>query len=861
MSASTTSLPIEEVLPALQEQLTTYDEVVLVAPPGAGKTTRVPLAILNSPWLQQQKILLVEPRRLATLSSAHFLAHSLGETCGNTVGYRMRLDTKSGPKTRLEVITHGVLLSILQSDPSLEGVGAVIFDEFHERSLDSDLSLAMCIQGRELLREELPLKLIVMSATMDAQSVSQLLGNAPIIVSEGRQFPVRTHHLGPAPNRYQLQDQLHEAIAQAMVNHSGSILVFLPGQGEIRQALEHLSPLSNPHVELLPLFGDLSMEQQRQAIAPTKPGHRKIVLATNIAETSLTIDGIECVIDAGLSRQMIYDTRTGLSRLTTVKVSRAAATQRAGRAGRLSAGSCYRLWSESEHQSLAPQATVEIKQADLSALCLQLYAFGCADTSDLKWLDPPPKGPFRKAQRLLLSLGALSATGSSDSTGETQFALTTHGQRLSQISLSPRLGHLLLVAQQHQQLTLGCHIAALLSEKDPLLKTHGQDHDLMHRLAWLKGQLDCHPTQHALRQRIRQQSKRLHQQMPPTAELRYNAVEQAPFTQAELVAVFIALAWPERIAQQTSTAKLYKLANGKRVSSQQSVNRDIWLAVASTIGFDTKQGNDQQRICLAVALPEKLFKGPLNELVTTQVGLTWQTEHERIVAFEKTAIGQLTLHQKRATKVNPQQRRQIICERLAQDNMELLNWTPELRLWQARVQLLHDSYTGSATNPWPDLSDTTLTATLSTWLGPYLERVNNKQDLKRLDLTSILSNLLPWPLPKQLQELAPSKFKVPSGNAHIIDYSHNPPVLAVKLQELFGMQKAPMIGYSTALQVHLLSPRGSVLQVTQDLAHFWQTSYTEVKKEMKGRYPKHPWPDDPTQALATAKTNRALRKS
>ena len=854
------SLPIDEVLPALQAQLTTYNQVVLVAPPGAGKTTRVPLALLKSPWLQHQKILLVEPRRLATLSSAHFLAQSLGETCGNTVGYRMRLDTKVGPKTRLEVITHGVLLRMLQSDPSLEGVGAVIFDEFHERSLDSDLSLAMCLQGRALLRDEHPLKLIVMSATLDAQSVSQLLDNAPVIVSQGRQFPVTTHHLGAAPSRYQLHDQLHEAVAQALANHSGSILVFLPGQGEIRQALSRLTDLSNTHIALLPLFGDLTIEQQQQAIAPSKPGHRKIVLATNIAETSLTIDGIECVIDAGLSRQMVYDTRTGLSRLTTVKVSRAAATQRAGRAGRLSAGSCYRLWSETEHQSLAPQTTVEIKQADLSALCLQLYAFGCADATELQWLDPPPQGPWKQAQRLLVSLGALTTKNNPDSTGAAQHRLTAHGQRLSQIPLSPRLGHLLLVAQQHQQLTLGCQIVALLSEKDPLLKTHNQDYDLMLRLAWLKGQLDCQPNQHGLRQRIRQQAQRLQQQMPPKAELPPCDSQKIEYTQAELVAIFVAQAWPERIAQQTNTAKSYKLANGKRVSSQQSVNRDMWLAVASTIGFDTKQGNDQQRICLAVALPEKLFSGPLKELIISAASLTWQPEHERLSAFQQTTIGELTLHQSRTTKIDPQQRINVICERLGQDNMALLNWTRELTLWRARVQLLHNSFSGSDTNPWPDLSDTMLTSTLTTWLGPYLDRVNNKQDLQRLDLPSILTNLLPWPLPNQLQELAPSRFKVPSGNTHTIDYSHNPPVLAVKLQELFGMQQAPTVGYSTALQVHLLSPNGSVLQVTQDLAHFWQTSYTEVKKEMKGRYPKHPWPDDPTQALATAKTNRALRK-
>lgn len=862
MTSSTASLPIDEVLPALLGHLVDSDQVVLIAAPGAGKTTRVPLALLNSPWLQQQKILLIEPRRLATLSSAHFLAQSLGESCGQTVGYRMRMDTKVGQQTRLEVMTHGVLLRMLQQDPSLEGVGAVIFDEFHERSLDSDLSLAMCLQGRDLLRDGLPLKLIVMSATLDTQSVSQLLGNAPIVVSEGRQYPVTNIHLGPAakPNQpNQLYDQLLEAISQALTNHSGSILVFLPGQGEIRQALQRLSQLPTK-VQVLPLFGDLTIDQQQAAIAPAQAGQRKIVLATNIAETSLTIDGIECVIDAGLTRQMVYDARTGLSRLSTVKVSRAAATQRAGRAGRLCAGTCYRLWSATEHQSLAPHATVEIKQADLSALCLQLYAFGCADPSELSWLDQPPQGPWLQAEELLVSLGALART-------EDQAAvLTVYGQRLSQIPLSPRLAHLLLVAQSYQNLTLGCQLAALLSEKDPLIQSHAQDHDLMLRLAWLDGKLSCHPTQQGLRQRIRQQAKKLHHRVPEfRSELGSDTCHiKAAFTPEELSAIFIAQAWPERIAQQTAQPKQYKLANGKRVNSQQNTNADPWLALASTIGFDTKQGNDQQRICLAVALPVKLFEGPLKHLVKRETGLIWQTQHERLHAYQQTRIGQLTVSQSRAKHIDPQARTQVICQRLGQDNMALLNWTAQARTWRARVQLLHNTYPNNAAkpdtmaNPWPDLSDTALIASLNSWLGPYLERANNQQDLQRLDVKKILSSLLAWPLPNELQKLAPARFKVPSGNDHAIDYSQNPPVLAVKLQELFGMQKAPMIGYSTALQVHLLSPAGQVLQVTQDLAHFWRSSYTEVKKEMKGRYPKHPWPDDPTQALATAKTKRRL---
>ena len=864
MPLAPTSLPIDEVLPTLCEELENHHEVVLIAPPGAGKTTRIPLAILEAPWLGQQKILLIEPRRIATLATAHFLAKSLQQTCGHTVGYRMRLDTKVSSHTRIEVITHGVLLRMLQQDPSLEGIGAVIFDEFHERSLDGDLSLAMCLQGRELLRDEEPLKLIIMSATMDAQSVSQLLDNAPIVVSQGRQFPVTTHQVCPAPSQGQIYNTLYDTVAQALTNHQGSLLVFLPGRGEIHRAQDQLTSLRSSQIELFALYGELPMEQQQLAINPAAKGKRKIVLATNIAETSLTIEGIECVIDLGLSRQMAYDTRTGLSRLKTVKVSRAQATQRAGRAGRLSAGTCYRLWSDTEQQSLAPHASVEIKQTDLTNLCLQLYAFGCSDPGDMRWMDPPPQGPWQKAEQLLVKLGGLQGLEGLEGLGGLApsvqgLVITPHGQRMSQLPLSPRLGHLLITAQRYNALPLGCQLVALLSEKDPLATRSDNDYDLMLRVNWLNSNQPTQPSLMSIRQRITKQAKRLFSQMPQdsTLPISHN------YSPSQLAAILVAHAWPERIAQQTSDPKQYKLANGKRVTCRQSSSGSPWLAVASTIGFERKTGDNAQRLCLAVELPSRLFSGPLKHLTQEQTDIFWHEHHDRLIAERHTQVGQLQVNTQRIAKVEPQARIDATCVYVAQLKLSPLNWDKDTLNWQAKVQLLHQSYPSSAgtPNPWPDVSPQRLTDTLSGWLGPFLDKTTHLKDLKRLNLKQILSNLLPWPLPSQLEQLAPARFTVPSGNAHTIDYSQHPPVLAVKLQELFGMQEAPSIGYGTALQVHLLSPGGHVLQVTQDLAHFWTTSYTEVKKEMKGRYPRHPWPDDPTQALATAKTNRALRKT
>ena len=479
-------------------------------------------------------------------------------------------------------------------------------------------------------------------------------------------------------------------------------------------------------------------------------------------------------------------------------------------------------------------------------------------------MDPPPQGPWQKAEQLLVKLGGLQGLEGLEGLGGLApsvqgLVITPHGQRMSQLPLSPRLGHLLITAQRYNALPLGCQLVALLSEKDPLATRSDNDYDLMLRVNWLNSNQPTQPSLMSIRQRITKQAKRLFSQMPQdsTLPISHN------YSPSQLAAILVAHAWPERIAQQTSDPKQYKLANGKRVTCRQSSSGSPWLAVASTIGFERKTGDNAQRLCLAVELPSRLFSGPLKHLTQEQTDIFWHEHHDRLIAERHTQVGQLQVNTQRIAKVEPQARIDATCVYVAQLKLSPLNWDKDTLNWQAKVQLLHQSYPSSAgtPNPWPDVSPQRLTDTLSGWLGPFLDKTTHLKDLKRLNLKQILSNLLPWPLPSQLEQLAPARFTVPSGNAHTIDYSQHPPVLAVKLQELFGMQEAPSIGYGTALQVHLLSPGGHVLQVTQDLAHFWTTSYTEVKKEMKGRYPRHPWPDDPTQALATAKTNRALHKT
>ncbi|WP_432696433.1 ATP-dependent helicase HrpB [Marinobacterium sp. YM272] len=838
------SLPIDSILPALVDALNGRNEVVLEAPPGAGKTTRVPLALLDQPWLAGQKIIMLEPRRLAARAAAEQLARQLGEKPGETVGYRVRLDNRIGPNTRIEVVTEGVLTRMLQSDPGLDGIGLVIFDEFHERSLDADLGLALTLQGRELLRDDPPLKLLVMSATLDGGSISEMLNGAPIVRSEGRSYPVDLIYTGTAEPGEWIEPRVVRVIEQAIAERSGSLLVFLPGQGEIRRVQQELETrfAANPDLLLAPLYGELSLEQQRRAIEPAPVGQRKIVLSTAVAETSLTIEGIDTVIDSGLSRLARFDPASGMTRLHTTRVSNAAATQRAGRAGRLGPGCCYRLWSEGQQEQLAAFTPPEIQQADLAPLALQLMHWGCEDPDELNWLDAPPRAAWQQGMDLLMRLGAVETLDNG------RHRLTEHGQAMAGLPSHPRLAHLLLIGAKSGLLTLAADIAAILSERDPLRDNRA---DLSLRLDWLRGE---GPGSKAQRQRFRQLAKQFHNQA------RQISIEQQVSEPAHprWIGFLLACAYPDRIAQnRRAGGNAYRLAAGRgaELDNTDRLARERWLVVAE---LSSRSGDAIDRIRLAAPLDPALFDHQLASLVASRELVEWSERDERLIAEKQRRVGQLVLDAEPLATPSPEARSAALTSLVRKRGLALLPWSDELQLWRQRVAFCHRQ---DPNGDWPDLSDRALLDTLDDWLAPYLDPVSHINHFAKLDLDSILKEQLPWPLPPQLDELAPERIRVPSGARLRIDYSEDPPVLAVKLQEMFGCTRTPTIGFGVALKLHLLSPARRPLQVTQDLEGFWQNSYAEVKKEMKGRYPKHPWPDNPLEAVATARTKKSQGQS
>jgi ATP-dependent helicase HrpB len=847
-SYSMTALPIDEILPALKRALILQTEAVLEAPPGAGKTTRVPLALLHEPWLAGQKILMLEPRRLAARAAAERMAQSLGEKVGQTLGYRIRFDTRVGPDTRIEVVTEGILTRMLQSDPSLEGVGLVIFDEFHERSLDADLGLALTLQGRALLRDDKPLRLLLMSATLNGDASARLLGGAPLIRSEGRSWPVDIRYGAGAQPGERIEPRVAATVMQALHEESGSVLVFLPGQREIREThrllrdqLHSLNPGSDS-ILLSPLYGDLSLDAQRSAIAPAAPGQRKVVLATAIAETSLTIEGVRVVVDSGLSRQAVFDAATGMSRLQTRRLSRASSVQRAGRAGRTEPGLCYRLWSESQQQALSPHSEPEIRQADLAPLALQLLQWGITDPNELAWLDVPAPGPYQQALELLQRLGGARKEGP-------RWALTPHGERMAQLPAHPRLAHMLLEGCRLGLMELACDLAALLSDRDPLGRTQS---DIALRLAWLYGDIKHQSHERAQWQRLRQQVdqfRTLCRKLDIAAQSTDNTLSRD-----NAIAVLIACAYPDRIAVRRQPQGLdYQLSNGRsaRMNPDDPLRNTPWLATAQLSG---RSGDTADRIQLAAALDPELFNGPLAALVQTRDQIHWKDSENRLITERQQKIGNLILARAPLDRIEPEARAGALCALIRKRGLGLLPWSQNLQRWRTRVtfvrrQALLQNADADSTpeTDWPDLSDQALLDTLETWLLPWLDPVSHINHFAALDLSAILHNLLPWPLPQQLAELAPEHYQLPSGNHARIDYEQDPPVLAVKMQELFGCSQTPRIG-RVALKLHLLSPAQRPLQVTQDLVSFWNNSYRDVQKDMKGRYPKHHWPDDPLAA-------------
>ena len=825
------SYPVDELLPLLGTTLAQSLNVVLQAPPGAGKTTRVPLALLKAEWLQDKKIIMLEPRRIAARAAARFMAASLGEAVGETVGYRVRLDSKVGPRTRIEVVTEGILTRMLQDDPALESVGVVIFDEFHERNLNSDLGLALCLDAQQGLRDDL--RLVVMSATLDGAAVSKLLNDAPMLTSEGRSYPVDIRHR-PVPVQFSRDRRgFLQAVARQIVNtlaeEAGSVLVFLPGTAEIHQVHTALQELiTQSDVVLAPLYGQLSAAEQDAAIQPTPAGQRKVVLATSIAETSLTIDGIRMVIDCGLMRTPRFDPNTGLTQLVTQSVSQASAAQRCGRAGRTQAGVCYRLWSESSH--LVPQSNPEIIDADLAPLLLELAQWGVTDVTSLRWLDIPPAPHVAQARDLLQQLGALDMTGK----------ITSHGIAMAKWGAHPRLAHMMLRAKAIGAGALACEIAALLNERD-VMRGSARESDLQLRIDALhersrSGEID----QGALRQ-VRQTAQQWQRQ------LQLKPSEQ---NDIQLTGVLVAFAYPDRIGRQRDArGHRYLLSNGRgaMLAEGDMLSKEEFIVAAHL------DGAREARIFLAAAIQQHQLEKYHVDLIQTQDFVRWDERNSCVRARRQQRIGEVILADEEWRDADPESIQQALLEGIRLQGLSCLPWSDSARELQARVIFL---YTQLGNN-WPDLSDAALAASLEDWLLPYLTGMSRLSHLTRLNLHDILLARLPWELQSQLNELAPTHLTVPSGSRIRLDYSQSPPVLAVRLQEMFGLTDTPRIANGkVAVLLHLLSPAQRPVQITQDLAGFWQTSYHDVKKDLKGRYPKHHWPDDPLQAQPTARAKR-----
>ncbi len=835
-------LPIDEVLPALRQALSKHPSAVLQAPPGAGKTTQVPLALLNEPWLKHRSILILEPRRLAARAAAARMASLLGESVGETVGYRIRFETKVSKKTRIEVLTEGILTRRLQSDPALEGVGLVIFDEFHERHLHADLALALCLDSQRILREDL--KLLVMSATLEGAAVSALLGEAPVVKSQGRSFPVEVHYAGRDPDSgNRLPQAVHQAILHALEHDKGDLLVFLPGAWEIRrtQALLEGRSARGP-VDVYPLYGDLPWEAQDRAIKPSGNGRRKVVLATPIAETSLTIEGIGVVIDAGFARVPEFDPRSGLTRLTTKRISRASAEQRTGRAGRLGPGVCYRLWSEATQRGLMAQPIPEIRAADLAPLALELAQWGVRDAGTLAWLDPPPSSALAQARQLLIQLGAVEQEGS----------ITPSGRAMAALPLHPRLAHMVYRAEARGLGNLASDLAALLSERDLLVGEGRRSCDVVKRLEALrafreqgKGREPSLGIDQAAAFRIGQAARQCQRLL--------QSKETTIGRDLEKAGLLLAFAYPDRIAQQRAPGEVrYLLASGRgaRLPEQEQRMRQPYLVVASV-----DAGEVEGNIYLAAAVEIDALRRELASYLRTEEVIRWDTRQQRVMALREERLGELLLDSTPLSGPDPEKLGSAMLEGVRQLGIAALPWTREARDWQARVLSLRHWLPEEG---WPDLSDAALQEHLEEWLGPFLTGITRREHLKRLDLLAVLKARLDWSQSRRLEEGAPTHLTVPSGSRLRLEYQPGEsPVLAVKLQEMFGLAETPRVAWGRVpVTLHLLSPARRPIQVTQDLRGFWERTYAEVKKELKGRYPKHPWPDDPWNAPPTGRAKR-----
>jgi ATP-dependent helicase HrpB len=807
-------LPVGAVLNQVIAALQQAQQVLLHAPTGAGKSTWLPLQILKS-GLFPGKILLLEPRRLAAKSVAYRLAQQLGEQPGQTVGYRMRAESKTSAETRLEVVTEGILTRMVQQDPELADYSLVVLDEFHERSLQADLALALLLDVQQGLREDL--RLLIMSATLDNARLSPLLPDAPVIISEGRSFPVERHYL-PLASHERLDEGVARIVSRLMAENSGSMLLFLPGVAEITRTQNLLTGRLSDDVDLCPLYGALSLEQQQKAIQPASTGRRKVVLATNIAETSLTIEGIRLVVDSGLERSAQFDARSGLTRLVTQRISQAAMTQRAGRAGRLEPGLCWHLFSKEQAERAAAQSEAEILQSDLSGLWLELLQWGCQDASQLTWLDAPPAIALKVAQRLLSSLGAIDDEGK----------LTPVGRSMAQIGCEPRLAAMLVQAERQgaDALATAALLAAIIEEPP-----RGGQPDIDY---WLS-----RPQPHWQR-RARQLSQRLSR--------------SGGQVDASLAPWLLASAFSDRIAERRGLDGRYQLANGLGASLAQddALTRAPWLVAPQLL-----QGNNSPdaRILLAITLDASQLAARLPKIVKEQTAVEWDEEKGTLRAWRRWQVGRLVLKAQPQAKPADEDLQQALLEWVRAQGLQGLTWSTAAE--QLRIRLMCAAKWLPEIS-WPAMDDASLLDNLEQWLLPSLNGVRSLRALQQIDLAEALLRLMSWDQRQRLDANLPTHYSVPTGSRLAIRYhSDQPPALSVRLQEMFGEQRSPMLAEGrVAVVLELLSPAHRPLQITRDLAAFWQGSYREVQKEMKGRYPKHPWPDNPAEALPTRRTKK-----
>jgi len=847
-------LPVTEALPGLLAALRERPSAVLVARPGAGKTTLVPLALLDEPWRGDGTILLLEPRRIAARASARRMAELLGEEPGGTVGYAMRMESKVGPRTKILVVTEGVLARMILDDPELTGIAAILFDEFHERSLDGDFGLALALDVQGALRPEL--RLLVMSATIDGARVASLLGDAPVIESEGRSFPVDIRHEERGPDE-PVEDAMARAIRGALAKEEGSVLAFLPGQREIERTAERLEGRIPANADIVPLFGNLDARTQDAAIRPAPAGQRKIVLATSIAETSLTIDGVRVVVDSGLSRLPKYEPATGLTRLETVRVSRASADQRAGRAGRTQPGVAIRLWRAEQTAALPAFTPPEILEADLSGLLLDAAAFGVADVSTLSFLDPPPKPALEEARALLRELGAIDGEG----------RLTDSGKAMRGLALPVRLAHMVAEAAKSGEAQAAAELAVLLTERG----LGGPSADLERRLEAFRR--DRSPRAENAKALARRLARAARDELPPRTPPRKGEgganVSESPsplpggvrgegsssahpvrggsITAPTSPGSLLLFAWPDRVAKARGALGRFVLANGRGATLDETdpLAKSPFLVVADL------QGKAQNaRIVAAATVTEDEIRSALGDRIARRIEVSFDPEKRAVRVREAVTLGAIQLGERQLPPPTGVDADRAVVEAVRQNGLAILPWEKSAEVLRRRLAWLHKGLGA----PWPDVSDEALVARLDDWLLPYLPGAASLSRIAPSVLAEGLMSLVPYDLQRKVAELAPTHFTVPTGNSLPIRYEEEWPVLAVRVQELFGLDTHPSIaGGTVPLTLELLSPAHRPIQTTRDLPGFWRGSWADVRSDMRGRYPKHVWPEDPRQAAPTAR--------